>query len=149
MASDAANIRRTRDALDDKINTTNSSIYALKFQEAEDNLPQVDELFNKLLASLDLSNSTHNNILFNSRMKVNILKQKVENVLLKRESGKREDGNIAFKCNWNDKNYKGVCSQEIYKYNQVWGGHGVGIANAGNMLPCPCPPIIVATNQEL
>lgn len=29
---------------------------------------------------------------------------------------------IAFKCNWNDNNYSGICSDEIYKYNKQFQG---------------------------
>lgn len=34
------------------------------------------------------------------------------------------DGNIAFKCTWNDAGFKGICSQSAYDYdvskNRVW-----------------------------
>jgi len=42
---------------------------------------------------------------------------KIDDTLSKREAGKKEDGNIAFKCNWNDMYYKAVCSEEAYKFN--------------------------------
>lgn len=45
------------------------------------------------------------------------LATKIDNILSKREAGKRGDGNIAFKCNWNDKGYKAPCSEEAYRYN--------------------------------
>ncbi|MDD4985316.1 MAG: hypothetical protein PHQ43_05930, partial [Dehalococcoidales bacterium] len=44
-----------------------------------------------------------------------------EDGLRRREEGKREDGNLAFKCNWNDKGYRGVCSEQAYQYNKQWG----------------------------
>jgi len=45
------------------------------------------------------------------------IKDKIDKILSNREAGKRGDGNIAFKCNWNDNNYKAPCSYEAYKHN--------------------------------
>lgn len=45
------------------------------------------------------------------------LGEKIDDILSKREAGKKEDGNIAFKSNWNDKKYKNICSQGTYEYN--------------------------------
>ena len=45
------------------------------------------------------------------------LAEKIDNILSKREAGKKEDGNIAFKCNWNDKHYKAPCSKKVYEFN--------------------------------
>lgn len=45
------------------------------------------------------------------------LAEKIDGLLSKREAGKMEDGNIAFKCNWNDKFYKAPCSSEAYEFN--------------------------------
>lgn len=42
---------------------------------------------------------------------------RIDDILSKREEGKKEDGNIAFKCNWNDMHYKAVCSETAYVYN--------------------------------
>lgn len=39
----------------------------------------------------------------------------------KREFNSFKDS-IAFKCNWNDKNYSDVCSDEIYEYNKKFKG---------------------------
>lgn len=43
--------------------------------------------------------------------------EKIDDILSKREAGKSEDGNIAFKCNWNDKRYKAPCSKKAYEFN--------------------------------
>jgi hypothetical protein len=48
--------------------------------------------------------------------------------LERREKGKREDGNLAFKCNWNDAGYKDVCSDVIHRHNQTWGGSWCSLA---------------------
>lgn len=45
------------------------------------------------------------------------LAEKIDDILSKREAGKKEDGNIAFKCNWNDKHYKAPCSKKGYEFN--------------------------------
>ncbi len=43
--------------------------------------------------------------------------EKIDGILSKREAGKKEDGNIAFKCNWNDKRYRAPCSRKVYELN--------------------------------
>lgn len=50
-----------------------------------------------------------------------IYENRIGDIFSKREAGKRQDGNIAFKCNWNDRNYKAPCSKEAYEYNLVEG----------------------------
>jgi hypothetical protein len=45
----------------------------------------------------------------------------INDIYEKRETGKKQDGNIAFKCNWNDRHYKAPCSQEAYNYNLMEG----------------------------
>jgi hypothetical protein len=45
------------------------------------------------------------------------LSEKIDETLSKREAGKKEDGNVAFKCNWNDKHYKAPCSKKAYEFN--------------------------------
>jgi len=49
------------------------------------------------------------------------LEKRIEAILSKREAGKQQDGNIAFKCNWNDRHYKAPCSDDAYKYNLTEG----------------------------
>lgn len=45
------------------------------------------------------------------------LAQEIVEIKSKREAGKKEDGNIAFKCNWNDMHYKKPCSKKAYEFN--------------------------------
>ncbi len=58
------------------------------------------------------------------RTKLKPLEAKIAEITSKREAGKKEDGNVAFKCNWNDKYYKAPCSDEAYDFNirkkRVW-----------------------------
>lgn len=61
---------------------------------------------------------------FNLTVELENLAKTVDDILSKREAGKKEDGNVAFKCNWNDKHYRAPCSQEAYEFNirhgRVW-----------------------------
>ncbi len=52
---------------------------------------------------------------------IEFLATKIDDILSKREAGKREDGNLAFKCNWNDRHYKAPCSLEAYNFNMLQG----------------------------
>jgi len=115
-------VARARIALFSEIDRTDTLVKGLQFQEAEDNLAKVDELYKQLVAVVDPNNLVHNRIMQRSRLRINILLQNIEHGLQRREVGKKEDGNIAFKCNWNDKDYMGICSESAYKYNQIWGG---------------------------
>lgn len=62
-----------------------------------------------------------NRVVTNRTFELESLARKVDEILSKREAGKREDGNIAFKCNWNDKNYKAPCSLAAYNFNLLQG----------------------------
>jgi hypothetical protein len=45
----------------------------------------------------------------------------IDGILSKREAGKRQDGNIALKCNWNDKHFKAPCGTQAYTWNLAQG----------------------------
>lgn len=53
----------------------------------------------------------------NLGVSIRILSEKIDKILSKRDAGKKGDGNIALKCNWNDKNYRAPCSEEAYEFN--------------------------------
>jgi len=53
---------------------------------------------------------------------LNDYKELVKDIHLLREQGKKEDGNLAIKCNWNDSDYKAVCSDKLYQFNKKHGG---------------------------
>ncbi len=91
---------------------------ASKYQEAQERLAVAEELFEELKSFLDTSNQTHIRILNNRMNELETLDTYINNGLDRREAGKKEDGNVAFKCNWNDANYKDVCSDEAYAYNR-------------------------------
>lgn len=54
---------------------------------------------------------------FNLTIEIEDVAKRIDEILSKREAGKKEDGNVAFKCNWNDMHYKAPCSQEAYEFN--------------------------------
>jgi hypothetical protein len=45
------------------------------------------------------------------------LSERIDEILSKREAGKTGEGNIAFKCTWNDRGYRAPCSNEAYRFN--------------------------------
>jgi len=69
-------------------------------------------------------NDTQNRSVSRLTYELESLAKKIDDILSKREAGKKEDGNVAFKCNWNDKLYKAPCSKKIYEFNisqgRVW-----------------------------
>ena len=133
-------VARARIALDNEIDRIAALVKGLKFQEAEENLSQVDELYRQLAMVINQKSEVHKRIIQNSRIKINILYQNVENGLQRREAGKKEDGNIAFKCNWNDKNYQGICSDSAYQYNQIYGGPWCLYSRCRQFVDLPTPP---------
>ncbi len=58
-----------------------------------------------------------NRVVANRSFELESLARKVDEILSKREAGKKEDGNIALKCNWNDQYYKAPCSLKAYNFN--------------------------------
>ncbi|MFC1510053.1 hypothetical protein ACFL49_00115 [Candidatus Omnitrophota bacterium] len=45
------------------------------------------------------------------------LDEDIHKMMSKKEAGKEGDGNVAFKCNWNDRNYMAPCSEEACEFN--------------------------------
>jgi len=133
-------VAQARIALNNEINRIAALVKSLKFQEAEENLSKVDQLYNQLATAINPQSEVHKRIIQNSKIKISILCQNVENGLQRREAGKKEDGNIAFKCNWNDKNYKGICSDATYRYNQIYGGPWCLYSRCRQFVNLPTPP---------
>lgn len=109
-------------ALTNKVDRIQQLVAGLRYQEAENELSIAEQLLTELQAAMNSSNMTQRQILQHRKIDMNVLFRKVEDGLQRREAGKKEDGNIAFKCNWNDKGYKGVCSDEAYQHNFRYGG---------------------------
>jgi hypothetical protein len=60
-------------------------------------------------------------VVLNRMSDLESLANSVDGILSIREAGKKEDGNIALKCNWNDKHYKAPCSSQAYDFNLLQG----------------------------
>ena len=128
MSSESvANIRT---ALDSELDKVEELIKSFKYQEAAECLSGAEEIFERLQVAVDLNSETHRRILQNRQIRMDSVSRRIEDGLQRREAGKREDGNIAFKCNWNDKGYKGICSDVAYRYNigqgRLWCTHQHG-----------------------
>ena len=108
--------------LDSELITVKEFIKHFEYQQAEEHFALVEELFEQLASAIDPSNEVQSRIVDNRRIDVERYMHQIEEGLLRREAGKKEDGNIAFKCNWNDAGYKGICSNLAYQYNIKMGG---------------------------
>lgn len=115
MSVDGVGSIRTR--LDEQFGRIEALIKSLKYQEAADRLSAAKEAFEQLEAIVDFQNEVQKRIVENRRTRMDRVFRNIEEGLRRREAGKKEDGNLAFKCNWNDKGYKGVCSDAAYDYN--------------------------------
>ena len=133
-------VATARIALSNEINRIEKLVKEFMFQEAEENFPRIEKFYGDLMKLLNPNNKTHDNIRFNFRIRINMLSQSIENGLEKRDVGKKEDGNIALKCNWNDMNYKGICSEKAYDYNQALGGPWCLVSKCRQFVNLPVPP---------
>ena len=124
---DIANIRVI---LDNTLDNIEKLIKEFRYQEAEAILAEAEGMFEQLEAIADINNETHKRILQNRVIRMDSLSNSIEEGLARREVGKKEDGNIAFKCSWNDKGYKGICSDAAYYHNidrgRLWCTHQHG-----------------------
>ena len=129
-----------RIALNNEIDRIATLVKGLRFQEAEENLLKVEDLYKQLAMVTNQKSEVHRTIMQNSKIKINILYQNIENGLQRRKIGKKEDGNIALKCNRNDRNYQGVCSDSAYLYNQIYGGPWCIYSRYRQFVNLPTPP---------
>ncbi|MHA1856679.1 MAG: hypothetical protein ACTSYY_11590 [Promethearchaeota archaeon] len=93
----------------------NKSIDAQSIYDSSENLDKAKKMW------IQLRNIAENDVQERavSRLSDNIeyLATRIDNIFSKREAGKQGDGNIALKCNWNDKGYKNPCSKVAYQHN--------------------------------
>jgi len=85
-------------------------------------ISETEALFNAAEALMrDLRESVEGVVQKRSVERLNLwlwsLAEKVDIILSRREAGKAGDGNIAFKCTWNDRGFKAPCSEEAYRFN--------------------------------
>jgi hypothetical protein len=107
--------RELRENIDSLIDEIKSWIEKKSIAESMRRLEKANELLTNLnqLASGEIQNR----VVANRSFDLECLARKVDDILSKREAGKKEDGNIALKCNWNDKYYKAPCSLKAYSFN--------------------------------
>jgi hypothetical protein len=79
---------------------------------------RIEEAQNLLTNLRDIIGSdVQKRAVFRLTIELEILAKQIDEILSKREAGKKEDGNIAFKCNWNDMHYKAPCGQDAFEFN--------------------------------
>ncbi len=107
--------RELRENIDSLIGEIKSWIGKKSISESMRRIEKANEYLIKLRQLAD--GDIQNRIVSNRAVELEFLARKVDEILSKREAGKKEDGNIALKCNWNDKYYKAPCSLTAYKFN--------------------------------
>ena len=108
-----------REKIDSLIGEAKSWIERKSINQSMQRLEKANEQLVRLKQLAD--GEIQNRVVSNRTFELESLARKVDEVLSKRETGKKEDGNIALKCNWNDKHYKAPCSQEAYNFNLLQG----------------------------
>lgn len=111
--------RGLREQIDSLIGETKSWIKKKSIHESMQRLEKANAHLVMLKQYAD--GEIQNRVVSNRAFELESLARKVDEILSKREAGKREDGNIALKCNWNDKYYKAPCSSPAYKFNLLQG----------------------------
>lgn len=110
--------RGVREKLDSVIGQVEGLIQRMAFQEAQQQLAETNSLYGHLRQLSRLDSSVHRTVLENRFHRIEDLRRSIQAGLARREAGKREDSNLAFKCNWNDAGYKGICSTQVYETNR-------------------------------
>lgn len=111
--------KELRESIDSLIDETKSWIKKKSIHESMLRLEKANEQLGRLRQLAD--GEFQNRVVSNRAFDLESLAKKVDAMLSKREAGKREDGNIALKCNWNDKHYKAPCSLLAHDFNLLQG----------------------------
>jgi len=94
----------------------------IKKKSISESMQRIEEANEKVIKLKQLSSGEiQNRVVLNRMFELESLATNVDGILSKREAGKKEDGNIALKCNWNDKHYKAPCSSQAYDFNLLLG----------------------------
>jgi hypothetical protein len=111
--------KELRERIDSLIEETKFWIKKKSIHESMLRLEKANEHLTTLRQLAD--GEFQNKVVANRTFDLESLARKIDEILSKREAGKREDGNIALKCNWNDKHYKAPCSSQAYNFNLLQG----------------------------
>lgn len=109
------NFKELRENIDSLINEVKLWIKKKSISESMQRLEKANQQLIKLKQLSD--GEIQNRVVSNRTLELESLARRVDEILSKREAGKKEDGNIALKCNWNDKYYKAPCSLTAYNFN--------------------------------
>jgi hypothetical protein len=107
--------KKLRESIDSVIEDIKTWIKKKSISESIQRIEKADDILKKLKQLVD--GDIQNRVVLNRTFELESLARKIDDILSKRETGKREDGNIAFKCNWNDNYYKAPCSLIAYAFN--------------------------------
>ena len=118
MMDQVNRFRTAREILDSTLKNIELTINTLQFQQADKQIQSANELHTSLEELANSDSNVQQRSLQNFAARIQALETKIQDGLARREAGKKEDGNIAFKCNWNDAGYKGICSNEVYQNNR-------------------------------
>jgi hypothetical protein len=96
--------------------------WMIKKKSIHDSMLRLEEANEILIKLKQLADGEiQNRVVYNRTFELETSARKIDEILSKREAGKKEDGNIALKCNWNDKHYKAPCSLAAYNFNLLQG----------------------------
>jgi hypothetical protein len=118
MSEKATAFLEIRKRLDSELGTIEELVRTLRFQAAEEALYKAQEVYELLEECANLKSEIQQRVCQNRSPRIQSLETRISEGLYRREAGKREDGNVAFKCNWNDKGCRGICSDEVYDMNR-------------------------------
>jgi len=118
MSEQGKRFGQVREELESAIKRTNSNIASLQFQTAEEQIQDVNDLFDNLTKLANSESAVQQRALQRIATDIQNAEVDIQNGLARREAGKREAGNVAFKYNWNDAGYKGICSDDVYEINR-------------------------------
>lgn len=107
--------RESRETIEQKCHSIEKLIQNKAVKESAEALIAAQDLLSKL--STLAQGEVQLRSIANLDTRIKILSENIDNILSKREAGKKGHGNVALKCNWNDKNYMAPCSEEAYKFN--------------------------------
>lgn len=107
--------RELRENIDSLIGEIKSWIGKKSISESMWRIEKANEYLIKIRQLAD--GDIQNRIVLNRAVEIEFLARKVDEILSKREAGKKENSNIALKCNWNDEYYKAPCSLTAYNFN--------------------------------
>jgi hypothetical protein len=107
--------RELREKIENIIEETKALIDKKSIFESSKSIEEAQNLILKLKEKAE--NDVQDRAVLRLASQLEYLAEEIDDILSKREAGKKEDGNVAFKCNWNDRRYAAACTQKAYEFN--------------------------------